>query len=166
MVISKSSWCGNITNFISKVQTPNLIWESCLDSSPCIFGFKFVIWTILDSTKLTFQIRSNVFNFIKLCNCNITPVWNLYLSNNFRKIDLRLIIDSMNSMRFITEWLYIRTFKSYSWETLFLAIRREATSLKHILHDFIKLIVDNRFFNMVRCQKFLIILILKFLIFT
>lgn len=166
MIISKSSWCGNISNFISIVQTPSLIRESCLDSSPCVFGFKFVIRTKLDSTKLTFKIRSNIFYFIKLCNSNISPMWDLDFSNNFWKIDLRLIIHSMNTMRFITEWLYIGAFKSYGWETFLFTIRRESTSLKEILHDFIKFIVDNRLFNMIRSQEILIILILKLLIFT
>lgn len=137
-----------------------------MDSSPCIFGLKFIIRTKLNSTKFTFKIRSNIFYFIKLCNSNISPVWDLDFSNNFWKIDLRLIINSMNSMRYITKWLYIRAFKSYSWKTLFFAIRRKAATLKEILHDFIILIVDNRLFNMIWSQKILIILILKFLIFT
>lgn len=137
-----------------------------MNSSPCIFSLKFVIWAELHSTKLTFQIRSNILYFIKLCNRNITPMRDLNFSNNFRKIYLRLIIDTMYSMSNITKGLDIRTLVGNSRKTFFLSLRRKTTKIRDKLHDFLELVINYRLFNMIRRQKFLIIFILKFLIFT
>lgn len=122
MMISVSFWCGNISNLVSVIQTPDFKRKFCLDSSPCIFSFVFVIGTKLNPTEFSFKFRTDVLSFVELSDSNVSPMRNLNFSNDFTEIDLGLVIDSMNSMIDDCERRNILSSESNSWKSFFLSI--------------------------------------------
>lgn len=106
-IILISPRSGNVSYLVSVVKTPDLIRKFSFDSFPGILCFKSIVGTELYSTEFSFEFRTNILDFVKLSNSNISPVRDFNFTDNLREVDLWLIVDSMDSMANIVKGFQI-----------------------------------------------------------
>jgi hypothetical protein len=136
VLISVSLRCWNVSNLISVVKPTSSIRKWGLNPLESTLYPDILLWTVSHSAKFSLQRRPEVFQFIELSYSDISPLWHFNDSLNIGKVNLCVVVDSMNVVIFRSERLGLLFFEYDSCNSFWLSIFVEVTEITNNLTEF------------------------------
>lgn len=123
--VSIGFWCGDVSDFVSVVEPPNLVGKFEFYTFPRVFDFSSS-WSIDNPWKLSFKRWTFIDDFVVFDDSNISPMRHLNDFFNFSKFHQRIVIDPKDCMpnnceRFQTAFVELNFSSFFASVTLMIA---------------------------------------------